>query len=132
MHAVEAYRRLAGLGARPAAEREMWIGDDAAVVGGPAGPLVLATDAVVGGVHADLALVGLERPRLEGADRRGERHRGHGRPAPIHALVTSAVPPGTDLDALAAGWPRRRPAWGCPVVGGDLSTRRPGRGRRWR
>ena len=43
---------------------ELWIGDDAAVVAAaPAGRLVLATDAVVAGVHADLAAGRPGRPR---------------------------------------------------------------------
>ena len=39
---------------------EVWIGDDAAVLGPGPGPLLLTTDLSVAGVHADLALIGLD------------------------------------------------------------------------
>ncbi|MGH9181335.1 MAG: AIR synthase related protein, partial [Acidimicrobiales bacterium] len=55
--AIERIRRL--LPSAPAGE--VWSGDDAAVVGPTGGDhLLLTTDAVVAGVHADLDLVGLD------------------------------------------------------------------------
>src|ERR1700686_1332716 len=39
---------------------EVWIGDDAAVLGPREGRLVLSTDLSVAGVHADLELIGLD------------------------------------------------------------------------
>ena len=39
---------------------EVWIGDDAAVLGARPGRLLLTTDLSVAGVHADLALIGLD------------------------------------------------------------------------
>ena len=39
---------------------QTWVGDDVAVVPGPSGPMLLAADAVVEGVHCDLDLVGLD------------------------------------------------------------------------
>ena len=87
----------------------------------PPGRLVLATDAVVAGVHADLALVGPGRPGLEGLDRRRERHRRHGRPpAPRagHPLRAARDRPGRPGQGVGRGVGR----WRCPVVGGDLSS----------
>lgn len=105
----------------PVQPGEIWIGDDAAVVAPPDGPLVLATDAVVAGVHADLSLVGLDdlgwkalTVAVSDVGAMGAR--------PLHALVTVCAPPGTDVDLLAAGVAAASAAWGCPVVGGDLST----------
>lgn len=102
-------------------EGEIWIGDDAAVVAPPAGRLVLATDAVVEGVHADLALVGLDdlgwkalTACVSDLGAMGAR--------PCHALVALCVPPGTDLDLLANGVAAASARWGCPVVGGDVTT----------
>lgn len=105
----------------PVQPGEIWIGDDAAVVTPPAGMLVLATDAAVAGVHADLSLVGLDdlgwkalTAAVSDVGAMGAR--------PLHALVTVCVPPGTDLDLLASGVAAASAAWSCPVVGGDLST----------
>lgn len=99
---------------------EIWIGDDAAVVVGPTGPLLLATDAVVGGVHADLTLLGLDdlgwkalTVTLSDLAAMGAR--------PGHALLTICAPPGTDLELLASGVAEAAVRWACPVVGGDLS-----------
>ena len=100
---------------------EVWLGDDAAVVAPPEGFLLLATDAALAGVHADLALVGLDdlgwkalTAAVSDIGAMGGR--------PVHALVTACVPPGTDLDALIAGVAGAARATGCVVVGGDLST----------
>jgi thiamine-monophosphate kinase len=112
-----ALRRATG----PAPDGELWIGDDAAVVAAPAGPLVLATDAVVEGVHADLSLVTLGdfgwkalSAAVSDVGAMGAR--------PLHGLVAVCAPSGTDLDALAEGLAEASAAWGCPVVGGDLSS----------
>ncbi len=105
----------------PAPDAELWIGDDAAVVAAPHGPLVLAADAVVEGVHADLSLVSLGdlgwkalSAAVSDIGAMGAR--------PLHALATICVPPGTDLVALAEGVAEASAAWNCPVVGGDLSA----------
>lgn len=99
---------------------DVWIGDDAAVVGSSEGRLVLATDAAVEGVHADLLLVGLDdlgwkalSATLSDIGAMGGR--------PSHALVTFCVPPGTDLELLAAGTAEAAARWACPVVGGDVT-----------
>ena len=109
---------VATLGRPPAGE--VWLGDDAAVVAWPAGPLVLSTDAVVGGIHADLALVGPEdfgwkavTAAVSDIGAMGGR--------PRHLLVTLAGPAGTDLDALSRGVGQAAAAWGCVVVGGDVT-----------
>lgn len=114
---ANAMRRASG----PPPPGQIWIGDDAAVVPAPGGPLVLATDAAVAGVHADLSLVGLDdlgwkafTAAVSDVGAMGAR--------PLHALVTLCVPPGTDLDALAGGVAEASAEWRCPVVGGDLST----------
>ncbi len=104
----------------PAPAGETWIGDDAAVLGPPAGPLVLAT-AAVAAAHADLALVGPDdlgwkalAATLSDLAAMGARSQGH-------ALVSVCGPPDTDLDRLVAGVAGASAEWACPVVGGDLS-----------
>lgn len=100
---------------------EVWIGDDAAVVVAPAGWLLLAADTVVAGVHADLALTGLDdlgwkamAASLSDIAAMGGR--------PCHALVTVAGPEGTDLDLLYEGISAAALHFSCPVVGGDLAN----------
>ncbi|MFN2608036.1 MAG: thiamine-phosphate kinase [Acidimicrobiales bacterium] len=109
-------RRLAG----PAGET--WVGDDVAVVRRPGGALLLAADAVVAGVHADLALVGLDDlgwkalvANLSDIAAVGGR--------PTHALVTVAGPlDDLDVDLLYDGLLAAAQAYRCPVVGGDLTS----------
>jgi thiamine-monophosphate kinase len=101
---------------------QTWVGDDAAVVTGPTGALLLAADAVVAGVHADLALVGLDDlgwkamvANVSDIAAMGGR--------PTYALVTVAGPLGDlDVDLLYDGLTAAGEAYGCPVVGGDLSS----------
>jgi len=117
-------RRIAGVFERavgPPPPGEVWIGDDAAVVAAAAGRLVLATDAVVAGVHADLSLTGLDdlgwkalTATVSDVAAVGGR--------PCYALVDFCVPPGTDLALLAAGVAAASAEWACPVVGGDVTT----------
>jgi thiamine-monophosphate kinase len=99
----------------------VWIGDDAAVLGGRRGPLLLAADAVVAGVHADLDLVGLDDLGWKAvAVNVSDLAAMGGRP--IAAVVTVAGPPDTDLELLYDGIVAASERWGCPVVGGDLTT----------
>ena len=100
---------------------EIWIGDDAAVVGVPGRGVVLATDTAVAGVHADLGLVGLDdlgwkalTAAVSDVAAMGAWCR--------HALVALCAPPGTDIDRLNDGLAQAAAHWHCPVVGGDLST----------
>jgi thiamine-monophosphate kinase len=101
-------------------ERFADIGDDAAVVEPPDGPLLLAADAVVAGVHtpADLPLedVGWKAVVVNVSDIAAMGGR------PLHLLITVAAPPGTDLDRLFDGVADAARAYVCPVVGGDLTT----------
>lgn len=99
------------------------IGDDAAVVQAPAGPLLLAADALVEGVHADLSVTtaadfGWKALAVNVSDIAAMGGR------PLHALVTVVVPPGRgpDLEALYEGLLEASAAFGCAVVGGDLSA----------
>jgi thiamine-monophosphate kinase len=107
------------LGAPP--RGETWIGDDAAIVAAPPGRLVFATDAAVAGVHADLGVTGLDdlgwkalTATLSDIGAVGGR--------PTYAVVDFCVPPGTDLVLLATGVADAGAEWGCPVVGGDVTT----------
>ena len=101
---------------------ETWVGDDVAVVPRPGGCLLLAADAVVAGVHADLSLVGLDDlgwkamvANLSDMAAVGGR--------PTHALVTVAGPlADIDLDLLYDGILAASELWSCPVVGGDLTS----------
>ncbi|MGH9087844.1 MAG: thiamine-phosphate kinase, partial [Acidimicrobiales bacterium] len=99
---------------------DVWIGDDAAVVAPLPGRWLLATDAAVAGVHADLSLVGLDdlgwkalTATVSDLGAMGGR--------PCYALVTTCLPPGTDVDLLAAGIAEASARWACPVVGGDVT-----------
>jgi len=101
-------------------ERFPDIGDDTAIVEPPTGPLLLAADAVVAGVHTppDLPLedIGWKAVVVNVSDIAAMGGR------PLHLLVTVAAPPGTDLDRLFDGVAEGARAYVCPVVGGDLTT----------
>jgi thiamine-monophosphate kinase len=101
-------------------ERFAGIGDDAAVVDPPDGPLLLAADAVVAGVHTppDLPLeaVGWKAVVVNVSDVAAMGGR------PLYLLVTVAAPAGTDLERLFDGVADAARAYVCPVVGGDLTT----------
>ncbi len=105
----------------PPDSAQTWIGDDAAVLPGPSGGhTLLAADTAVAGVHADLTLTGLDDLGWKAmtaalsdlAAMGGE---------PGYSLVTVAAPPGTDLDLLYEGLADAASAYGCPIVGGDLT-----------
>lgn len=100
---------------------ETWIGDDAAVVRVPGDRVVLATDATVAGVHADLALVGLDDLGWKAVTSTVSDIAAMGA-RPRHALVVLCAPSGTDMDLLNAGIAQASARWRCPVVGGDLSA----------
>ena len=85
-------------------ERFPGIGDDAAVVEPPAGPLLLAADAVVAGVHtpADLPLeeVGWKAVVVNISDIAAMGGR------PLHLLVTVAAPRAPISSGSSTAWPR--------------------------
>jgi thiamine-monophosphate kinase len=104
----------------PGPEVECWIGDDAAVVAlGGGRRLLLAADAVVAGVHADLSLTGLDDLGWKAMAACLSDVAAMGGEAG-HALVTVAGPPDTDLVGLYRGVADASRAFRCPVVGGDL------------
>lgn len=101
---------------------EVWAGDDAAVVPGVDGPMLLCADAVVAGIHADLALVGLDdfgwkavAVNVSDIAAMG----GH----PRWVVVTVSGPlADTDVDLLYDGILAAAAEYGCPVVGGDITS----------
>jgi thiamine-monophosphate kinase len=105
----------------PAApEGQVWIGDDAAVLGPVPGRLLLSTDLAVAGIHGDPSLIGLDdfgwramAGALSDIGAMGGRA--------DHALCAVAGPPDTDLDLLYDGLAAAASAHGCAIVGGDLS-----------
>jgi thiamine-monophosphate kinase len=106
----------------PAKDAEVWIGDDAAVLDLPSGDhLLLATDSVVAGVHADLNLTGLDDLGWKALTAAVSDLAAMGGD-PGAAVVTVAGPPATDLARLYAGLGAAASAWDCPIVGGDLSN----------
>jgi len=100
---------------------QTWIGDDAAVVAPPGGSLLLAADAVVAGVHADLSLVGLDDLGWKAIAVNVSDLAAMGG-LPCHCLVTVCGPPDTDLSLLYRGVIEATETYGCAVVGGDLSN----------
>ena len=114
--AIERVRRL--LPGPP--QGDTWIGDDAAVVASPGGTLLLTADAVVGGVHADLALMGLDDVGWKALSAAVSDVAAMGG-TPAYALVTVSGPPSTDVELLYGGIAEAVDAYACPVVGGDLS-----------
>ena len=115
-------RLSAQLGGEPP-PGETWIGDDAAVVGPFAGPVLLTTDLLVEGIHFNLEwttpeALGWKCLAVSCSDiaaMGGTPHR---------ALVSLCVPPGTQaalLEGLYAGMRECCARYGLSVVGGDIS-----------
>jgi thiamine-monophosphate kinase len=114
---VEALRLRFGGGA----PGETWIGDDAAVLRAPAGPLLLCIDPMVEGVHflpeAGGAAVGWKAVARNVSDVAAMGGR------PLHAVVSVIFPEdlridvGDLIDGLADAHARL-----CPIVGGDTSS----------
>jgi thiamine-monophosphate kinase len=103
----------ARLGSAPAGET--WIGDDAAVVRPPDGPLLLAIDPMVQGVHfldagPDVGWAAVARNVSDLAAMGGR---------PLHALVSLVLPAGVDVDGVLDGLAQATAL--CPIVGGDTS-----------
>jgi thiamine-monophosphate kinase len=83
--------------------------------------LLLSTDAVVSGVHFDLAFVTLADVGWKALTVAVSDIAAMGG-TPAHALVALGAEPGTDLDAIVDGVAAAAVRWRCPVVGGDLTT----------
>ena len=111
-------RISARLGTAPSGE--VWAGDDAAIVAIGAGTVVAAADALVAGVHADLALTSLADFGWKALAVNVSDLAAMGCRA-ARALVTVSGAPVTDLDALYEGLVEAAEAFGCPIVGGDLT-----------
>jgi thiamine-monophosphate kinase len=98
-------------------EGQTWIGDDAAVLDGGR---LLAVDALVEGVDftADTPVddIGWRALTVNVSDIAAMG----GRPGP--AVVAVVGPADTDLDGLYKGLADASAAYGCPIVGGDLSS----------
>jgi thiamine-monophosphate kinase len=99
---------------------EVWIGDDAAVVRVGGGVVVAAADALVAGVHADLALTSLADLGWKALAVNVSDLAAMGCAA-SRALVTisGASPP--EIDALYDGLAEAAAAFGCGIIGGDLT-----------
>ena len=112
-------RLRAACGHPPAGE--LWIGDDAAVVEVGGGRIVVAADAVVGGVHADLGLttaadLGWRALAVNVSDLAAMGC------VATRAVVTIAAPDVDSVDAVYEGLAEAAAAFGCPIVGGDLTS----------
>ena len=84
--------------------------------------MLLAADAVVAGVHADLTLVGLDDMGWKAMVANVSDIAAVGG-RPCCAVVTVAGPLGTiDFDLLYDGLTAGSAAYGCPIVGGDLTS----------
>jgi len=101
---------------------EVWIGDDTAVVASPlGGPLLLAADVIVEGVHFDLDLVevadvGFKALAVNVSDIAAMGGQ------PLQALLTVVGAGASMVEALARGLAEAGAAYGCALVGGDLSA----------
>lgn len=102
-------------------EGEVWIGDDSAVLEEQGTDLLLTTDLTVGGVHADLDLLGLADVGWRALVAALSDIAAMGGAA-AHAVVAVAAPAQTDLRLLYEGVAAAAAEHGCPVVGGDLSS----------
>jgi thiamine-monophosphate kinase len=96
------------------------VGDDAAVVAPPSGHLLLAADAIVGGVDftddEPIVQVGRRAVLANVSDIAAMGGR------PLHLLVSIAAPAGVDVRGLVDGIAAGAVDYGCEVAGGDLSS----------
>jgi thiamine-monophosphate kinase len=103
-----------------AAAGETWIGDDAAVLRPPAGPLLLCIDPMIEGVHFLPAGGGAAAGWKAVARNVSDIAAMGGRP--LHAVVSAIFPNDPDIDVgdLTAGLADAHERL-CPIVGGDTS-----------
>ncbi len=96
------------------------VGDDAAVVDPPSGPLLLSTDAIVSDVDFDESAspheIGYRAVLVNASDMAAMGARA------LHLLVTVVAPEGTDVLGIMKGIAEAAVAHGCVVAGGDLSA----------
>jgi thiamine-monophosphate kinase len=100
---------------------EVFSGDDAAVLAPPPGPLLLAIDLVVEGVHIDLSIgsladAGWKAISVNASDIAAMGGR------PLHVVAGVSAPPETDFDALTDGMLEACAAYRIALVGGDLTS----------
>lgn len=100
---------------------EVWIGDDAAIVDIGTGRVLVATDALVAGVHADLTLtsvsdLGWKALAVNVSDLAAMGCRTH------RAAVTVAAPDPDTVEELYEGLAGAAARFVCPIVGGDLTS----------
>ena len=104
----------------PAPAGETWVGDDAAVVRIGGVLIVAAADALVAGVHAELGLTSLADLGWKAIAVNVSDLAAMGCVA-TRALVTVSGASAVEVDALYEGVAEAATAFGCPVVGGDLT-----------
>lgn len=96
------------------------VGDDAAVVEPPSGPLLLATDAIVEGVDFTVPYkpeyVGRRAVAVNVSDIAAMGGR------PLHLLVSIIAPAAVDVLAVVDGVAAAAASYGCGIAGGDLSA----------
>ncbi|HUP87134.1 MAG TPA: thiamine-phosphate kinase [Acidimicrobiales bacterium] len=96
------------------------VGDDAAVVDPPAGRLLLAADAIVGGIDftddEPLEQVGYRAVLVNASDIAAMGGQ------PLHVVVSIVAPPGADVLRIVEGIAEGVRVHGCEVAGGDLSS----------
>ena len=114
-----AIERIAGRAGTPP-PGEVWIGDDAAVVRVGAGVIVVAADALVEGIHADLALTSLRDFGWKALAVNVSDLAAMGCVA-TRAVVTVSTPSTATIDALYDGLLAASAAFACPIVGGDIT-----------
>jgi thiamine-monophosphate kinase len=115
-----AIERIAALLGPPPAG-EVWIGDDAAVVHVGGARCVIAADALVAGVHADLSLTSVADLGWKALVVNVSDVAAMGCAA-SRAVVTVAGPPATRLEELYEGLRAAAVEYACPIVGGDLAN----------
>src|SRR5271166_2228744 len=109
---IERLRQRLGDRALPG---EVFVGDDAAVLLPAAGPVLVATDTVVEGVHFDRSIGSLRDAgwkvvavNVSDIAAMGGRAR--------HAVAALSAPPGTDLDELFEGMLEAAVSYGVELV----------------
>ena len=115
---LEAIAELLAAAQGAAPVGELWSGDDAAILAAP--PALLTVDALVEGVHVDLRFstpedLGWKALSVAVSDIGAMGGR------PSHAVATLGGPPGTAVERIVAGMAEAAAAYGCPLVGGDLT-----------